>query len=106
MDEAFAQSIRKDLTLEELTKEVETAVMEESGTSKKDVRNRQATRNAFTGVACGEQESGQVPYVCRASESHDELQDHGMVVPSRPARGAFLDVGTGQADVYTLRHAK
>lgn len=41
INEEFAQSIRKDLTLEELTKEVEKAVMEETGTSKKDARNRQ-----------------------------------------------------------------
>eukprot|EP00904_Undaria_pinnatifida_P012763 jgi/Undpi1/8617/HiC_scaffold_25.g11082.m1 len=40
VNEAFAQSIRKDLTLEALTKEVENAVMEETGTSKKDARNR------------------------------------------------------------------
>lgn len=40
INEEFAQSIRKDLTLEELTNEVEKAVMEEAGTSKKDARNR------------------------------------------------------------------
>ncbi|CAM9747761.1 unnamed protein product [Ascophyllum nodosum] len=40
VDEAFANSIRADLTLEELTQEVERAVREESGTSKKDARNR------------------------------------------------------------------
>ncbi|CAM9813825.1 unnamed protein product [Scytosiphon promiscuus] len=42
INEEFAQSIRKDLTLEELTNEVEKAVMEEAGTSKKDARNRRA----------------------------------------------------------------
>ncbi|CAN0012822.1 unnamed protein product [Pylaiella littoralis] len=42
IDEEFAQSIRNDLTLEELTQEVEKAVMEETGTSKKDARNRRA----------------------------------------------------------------
>lgn len=40
VNEEFAQSIRKGLTLEELTAEVEKAVMEETGTSKKDARNR------------------------------------------------------------------
>ncbi|CAN0509450.1 unnamed protein product, partial [Laminaria digitata] len=40
VNEAFAESIRKDLTLEALTKEVKDAVMEETGTSKKDARNR------------------------------------------------------------------
>eukprot|EP00752_Nemacystus_decipiens_P008079 g7221.t1 len=40
VNEEFAQSIRKDLTLEQLTAEVEKAVMEESGTSKRDARNK------------------------------------------------------------------
>lgn len=40
LNEEFAQSIRKDLTMAELTAEVEKAVMEETGTSKKDARNR------------------------------------------------------------------
>lgn len=38
--EEFANSIRAGLTLEELTKEVEKAVMEESGTTLTDARNR------------------------------------------------------------------
>lgn len=40
INEAFANSIRAGLTLEELTAEVEKAVREESGTSKVDARNR------------------------------------------------------------------
>lgn len=48
INDEFAQSIRKDLTLEELTNEVEKAVMEEAGTSKKDARNRRGNR----GVRC------------------------------------------------------
>eukprot|EP00903_Cladosiphon_okamuranus_P008511 g8175.t1 len=40
VNEEFAQSIRKDLTLEQLTAEVEKAVMEEAGTTKVDARNR------------------------------------------------------------------
>ncbi|CAN0109835.1 unnamed protein product, partial [Hapterophycus canaliculatus] len=45
VNDEFAQSIRKDLTLEELTNEVEKAVMEEAGTSKKDARNRRARQH-------------------------------------------------------------
>lgn len=40
VNEEFAQSIREGLTLEELTREVEKAVMEETGTSKRDTRNK------------------------------------------------------------------
>lgn len=40
INEEFAQAIRKDLTLEQLTMEVEKAVMEEAGTTKVDARNR------------------------------------------------------------------
>ncbi|CBJ32857.1 Trigger factor (TF) [Ectocarpus siliculosus] len=40
VNEEFAQSIREGLTLEELTTEVEKAVMEETGTSKRDTRNK------------------------------------------------------------------
>lgn len=44
ISEEFAQSIRKGLTLAELTKEVEQAVMEESGNSVKDARNKYVNR--------------------------------------------------------------
>lgn len=43
VNEEFARSIRKDLTLEQLTMEVEKAVMEETGTTKVDARNRRVT---------------------------------------------------------------
>lgn len=46
VNEEFAQSIREGLTLEELTREVEKAVMEETGTSKRDTRNKWVHTNS------------------------------------------------------------